>query len=335
VYSHVRIADRQDAIHAARIATGEANALIGGDLVVSVAAEALARLRAGLTRAVVNSAQQITGEFVARPEAPSPPPRWRRDPLCGAERADFLDRRGSRMRSSGTRRGEHAPARCAWQKGLVPLAADSILRAVELNTWQSREQGGVRLGTPRLSIWRRREAAGTRGCCVSLDDSWRRARGCRLSGRGHARRKTALVEAVRQAEGARWQPPPATEAVARAYFRLLASRTSTRWRGVHRRALPRGARRRVRGRVHIGSIRAARRPASAFGRSPCRAPSRPNEATARQGARSVRPPRAPAERALRAEYRPPSRVAPALTPDNHATAVEIAGCPSASAASAR
>src|SRR5512134_3915219 len=72
VYSHVRIADRQDAIHAARIAIGEANALIGGDLVVSVATEALARLRAGLTRAVVNCALQITGELVARPEAPFP-----------------------------------------------------------------------------------------------------------------------------------------------------------------------------------------------------------------------------------------------------------------------
>jgi Pyruvate/2-oxoacid:ferredoxin oxidoreductase gamma subunit len=71
VYAHVRIADRQDAIHAARIATGEANALIGGDLVASVATEALARLRAGLTRAVVNRARQIIGESIARPEAPS------------------------------------------------------------------------------------------------------------------------------------------------------------------------------------------------------------------------------------------------------------------------
>ena len=43
VFSHVRIADRPEDIHAARIATGEADAVIGGDMVVSAGTEALSQ----------------------------------------------------------------------------------------------------------------------------------------------------------------------------------------------------------------------------------------------------------------------------------------------------
>jgi indolepyruvate ferredoxin oxidoreductase len=49
VFSHLRIADRPEDIHAARIATGEAHAVIGGDLVVSAGAEALSKVLAGKT----------------------------------------------------------------------------------------------------------------------------------------------------------------------------------------------------------------------------------------------------------------------------------------------
>ena len=35
VFSHLRIGDRPEDIHAVRIATGEAHAVIGGDLIVS------------------------------------------------------------------------------------------------------------------------------------------------------------------------------------------------------------------------------------------------------------------------------------------------------------
>src|SRR6185369_14645659 len=64
VYSHVRIADRPEKLYAARVAAGEANALIGCDIVVSASDEALAKLRNEHTRAVVNSAQTMTSEFV-------------------------------------------------------------------------------------------------------------------------------------------------------------------------------------------------------------------------------------------------------------------------------
>src|SRR3712207_7543053 len=64
VWSHVRIAARQDLLHASRIAAGEANLLLGCDIVVAVADESLSKLRAGATRAVVNSDFSVTSDFV-------------------------------------------------------------------------------------------------------------------------------------------------------------------------------------------------------------------------------------------------------------------------------
>jgi indolepyruvate ferredoxin oxidoreductase len=51
VWSHVRIADRQEQLYAARVAAGEANAVIACDLVVAASDESLAKMRARLTRA--------------------------------------------------------------------------------------------------------------------------------------------------------------------------------------------------------------------------------------------------------------------------------------------
>jgi len=68
VLSHVRIADAPESIHSARIAAGEADALIGCDLIVSIGEEPLALLRPGVTRAVINRTQAITGEFIRNPD---------------------------------------------------------------------------------------------------------------------------------------------------------------------------------------------------------------------------------------------------------------------------
>jgi len=231
VYSHVRIADRQDALHAARIAIGESNVLLGGDLVASVAAEALARLRAGLTRAVVNRARQITGEFVARPDAPFPVAAMEAElhAAVGAGGAEFID--ATRLATALC--GDALAANMlllgyAWQRGLVPLARASILRAVELN-------GAAVAMNAAAFEWGRRaavalarveEAAGiTRPLRISLDDlvAARARELADYQDAAYARRYTAFVEAVRQAEGALGgQDRPLAEAVARSYFRLLA-----------------------------------------------------------------------------------------------------------------
>jgi indolepyruvate ferredoxin oxidoreductase len=343
VYSHVRIADRQDAIHAARIATGEANALIGGDLVVSVATESLARLRAGLTRAVVNSARQITGEFVARPEAPFPIAAMEAEigAAVGAGRADFFDA----TRLATALFGDALAANMlllgyAWQQGLVPIAGDSILRAVEVN--------GAAVAMNKAAFdWGRRaavdlaaveQAAGIpRALRVSLDDliATRAHELTAYQDAAYARRYTAFVETVRQAEGALGGAArPLTEAVARAYFRLLAAKDEYEVArlytdGRFREALDESFEGDYSLYVHLAPLGAARK--RAFGPWTFGALAVLRRMKRLRGS-ALDPFAFTAERrlarALRAEYEATiAALLPALTPDNHAIAVEIAALP--------
>jgi indolepyruvate ferredoxin oxidoreductase len=228
----------------------------------------------------------------------------------------------------------------AWQRGVVPLAAESILRAVELN--------GAAVAMNRAAFaWGRRaasdlarveQAAGiARRLRVSLDDlvATRARELTDYQDAGYARRYTALVEAVRQAEGAfGGSDRPLTEAVARAYYRLLACKdeyevarlyTDGRFRkaledafegdyAVRLHLAPLGARRkRAFGGWTLGVLRVLARMKRVRGSA--------LDPFAHTAERRL-------ERALIAEYESTIRaLLPALTPDNHAGAVEIAALP--------
>src|SRR5207248_5917517 len=64
VWSHIRIAARQEQLYASRIAAGEANLIVGCDIVVAAAQDSLQKMRAGFSRAVINSDFSVTGDFV-------------------------------------------------------------------------------------------------------------------------------------------------------------------------------------------------------------------------------------------------------------------------------
>ncbi len=64
VWSHIRIAARQEELFASRIADGEAKLVLGCDIVVAVADETLARMHEDMTHAVVNSDFSVTSDFV-------------------------------------------------------------------------------------------------------------------------------------------------------------------------------------------------------------------------------------------------------------------------------
>src|SRR5689334_21004127 len=72
VYSHIRIARRPEDIHAVRIAAGDARLVIGCDMIVAASDEAIAKMQAGTTRAVVNSDVAPTGDFVRGPDLQVP-----------------------------------------------------------------------------------------------------------------------------------------------------------------------------------------------------------------------------------------------------------------------
>ena len=118
-----------------RVATGEADALIGGDLVVSAGTKTLGLTRAGRTGAVVNSHQIITGEFTRDTEFQMPYDRLTlalearlKDDVALFDASDLAkatlgDSIYSNMMIFGA----------AWQQGLIPLSLDSLQQAITLN----------------------------------------------------------------------------------------------------------------------------------------------------------------------------------------------------------
>jgi indolepyruvate ferredoxin oxidoreductase len=136
VYSHIRIARRLGEIHAVRVAAGGANLLLGCDLVVSASPDALSKLEFGHSRAIVNSHETIIGEFTRNPDLNFPALEMRRSIslTTGSDNAEFLD--ATRLATGLL--GDSIASNLfmlgyAYQRGLVPLSAEAIERAIELN----------------------------------------------------------------------------------------------------------------------------------------------------------------------------------------------------------
>ncbi|WP_353308167.1 indolepyruvate ferredoxin oxidoreductase family protein [Shimia sp. NS0008-38b] len=135
VHIHCRVAETPEAISAVRVATGECDALIGGDLVVSAGAKTLGLTSADRTGAVVNSHEIITGDFTQNTEFKLPTGRLEvalqarlRDRLALFDASELArvvlgDGIFSNMMIFGA----------AWQRGLVPLSHGAIVSAIELN----------------------------------------------------------------------------------------------------------------------------------------------------------------------------------------------------------
>ena len=133
----MRIAADPEAIHAVRIAAGGARLLLGCDLVVSASAEALSKLRPGHSRAIVNSHETITGDFTRNPDLAFPGDDLRRsDRRCAAGAATPSS--STRPRLATGLLGDSIATNLfmlgfAYQRGLVPVSAEAIERAIELN----------------------------------------------------------------------------------------------------------------------------------------------------------------------------------------------------------
>ena len=135
VHIHCRLANRPEDISAIRVATGEADALIGGDLVVSAGTKTLGLTRAGRTGAVVNSHQIITGDFTRNTEFQMPYDRLTlalearlKDDVALFDASDLAkatlgDSIYSNMMIFGA----------AWQRGLIPLSLEALQEAIRLN----------------------------------------------------------------------------------------------------------------------------------------------------------------------------------------------------------
>ncbi|MCK0166522.1 indolepyruvate ferredoxin oxidoreductase family protein [Jannaschia sp. S6380] len=132
---HCRLANAPADISAIRVALGEADALIGGDLVVSADNKTLALTSTGRTGAVVNSHEIVTGDFTGNADFKLPADRLGlslqarlRDRLTMFDASALAERLlGDTIFSNMMILG------AAWQKGLIPLCRDAIHEAVRLN----------------------------------------------------------------------------------------------------------------------------------------------------------------------------------------------------------
>jgi len=136
VSSHIRIANSPDDIHAIRVAAGGADLVLGGDIVVVGAKKVLGAMKSGITRVIVNTAEFLPGDFTRNAEFSLPIERLKRAIIghAGRERSHFVD--AGRLATSllGNSIGSNMfMLGYAYQMGALPLSAESIERAIEMN----------------------------------------------------------------------------------------------------------------------------------------------------------------------------------------------------------
>jgi indolepyruvate ferredoxin oxidoreductase len=240
VLSHVKLAPDPAMLHATRVAAGEADALVGCDLIVSAGEETVSKLRPGAAGGVVCTDMVPTSEFSKNPD-------WNPDAdALAAKLAGVLGERGLAMealRLSTALMGDAITANmfllgAAWQRGLVPLTRAAIDRAIELN--------GVAIEVNRRAfLWGRRAAhdpraveriaagSGPASAQVVRFDPRKPATLAELlahrigvltayQGAGYANRYAAAVRRVEQAEAKLGRGDAVAKAAARYLFKLMA-----------------------------------------------------------------------------------------------------------------
>jgi indolepyruvate ferredoxin oxidoreductase len=236
VYSHMRIANDPDDIHAIRVAAASAELIIGGDIVVAATKKVLAAAKPGQTDMVVNLAEFLPGDFTRNINFTLPTERLKRaiTAAAGAEKCNFVDA----TRLANALLGNAISANIflvgyAYQIGALPLSAEAIERAIELNGEAvemnkaafryGRYAAADRAAIEKLAV--PKELDEVRRLSQSLDEiiARRVAFLTAYQNAAYAARYRALVEKVKAAEAARAPGKQGlAEAVARYLFKLMA-----------------------------------------------------------------------------------------------------------------
>ena len=222
VHIHCRLADKPADISAIRVATGECDALIGGDLVVSAGAKTMGLMKTGRTRGVVNDHEMMTGDFTKDTAFKLPVEQLKlslearlRDGLAMFDATELAkaamgDSIYSNMMVFGA----------AWQMGAIPIGHAAIVRAIALNgAAVERNQRAFEIG--RWAVLHPEAAARVGAPQVvalpkTLDEriAFRADHLVAYQGQRLAKRYRALLD--------RFNEPALKEAVAQGYHKLLA-----------------------------------------------------------------------------------------------------------------
>ncbi|MBI3230460.1 MAG: indolepyruvate ferredoxin oxidoreductase family protein [Burkholderiales bacterium] len=233
VTSHVKIAKSPAHIRASRIATGEADLVLGCDMLTAGAQDAISKMRPGRTMAIINLEQTPPGTFAKNPDWQFPEQQVRAliNESVG-DRAEFIEA----TKLATALMGDSIAANLfmlgfAWQKARIPLLEESLLRAIELN--------GVGVESNKRSfLWGRRAAVDMRrvekvafpakAIVVQMPQSLdniiqsRAAELVEYQDEAYSQRYLQLVNQVRAAESQLGQGSRLANAVARYYFKLMA-----------------------------------------------------------------------------------------------------------------
>jgi indolepyruvate ferredoxin oxidoreductase len=154
VMSHVRIAATPSDIRAVRLASGEADCVLGCDLMTSASADALSKMQLGRARAVINTHEVPVGGFAQQPQwnYPADAMKGLIEEAVGKVGVFFLDATATATALMGDSIATNLfLLGYAWQQGMIPLTEAAILRAIELN--------GVAVASNQRSfLWGRRAA---------------------------------------------------------------------------------------------------------------------------------------------------------------------------------
>lgn len=153
VWCHVQLAPNQNAICASRIADGQADAVIGCDLIVSSQAESLLKMKPGTTKVVVNANVSPSSEFVLNRDWKLPEERLFSaiKGNCGESSVFKIDAQDIAVEFIGD--SIYANIMLlgyAWQKGWIPLSLASLNEAIRLNG-QSVDKNMAAFGWGRYS----------------------------------------------------------------------------------------------------------------------------------------------------------------------------------------
>ena len=232
VYSHLKIVADPAASPAAGIGLGEADLLLGCDIVAATAPAAVRALDPGRTRAVVNTTMtpppgfqrdadmKLDGGFLARGLAAH----------LGAERAHLTEATRIALALTGDAIGANMLAvGYACQCGGLPLSAAAIERAIELNgvaaafnirafrlgRLAAHDPDAVRAAMPRLAA---------EDIAATLDEAIEKRAAFLAEYRNgaYAERYRAIAAAARAAEARLGRGEAFAQAVARGAFKLMA-----------------------------------------------------------------------------------------------------------------
>jgi indolepyruvate ferredoxin oxidoreductase len=236
VMSHVRIAHSPGELHSVRVGTGAADLVLGCDLVVTSGSEALSKMNDKNTKVLVNATVSPTAEFVKNPDWQLPGTRLEADIVeaAGAKNVEFVPAGKLATALMGDAIATNMfMLGYAYQKGWVPLAGESLVRAIELNNVAVEFNKKALLWGRRAAIDPARvERLATPTEVIPISQALSRNPDELIARRAeyltayqnaaYATRYKTLVERARAAEARLGAGTALTEAVARYYFKLLA-----------------------------------------------------------------------------------------------------------------